>query len=102
MKKLTTLGIFCSLLAFTNSYAADIEAGKEKAGICIGCHGVDGKALNPAWPNLAGQNIQYIELQLAAFQKGDRKNELMTPMAQSLKGDDIANVAAYLNSLKAQ
>ena len=103
MTKVTILGIFCSLFAFGNSYAAgDIEAGKVKAGICIGCHGVDGHALNPEWPNLAGQNVKYIENQLKAFQKGDRKNELMTPMAQSLKADDIPNLAAYFYSLKTQ
>ena len=102
MKKTTILGIFCSLFALGNSYAADIEAGKEKAGVCIGCHGIDGHAANPEWPNLAGQNIKYMENQLLAFQKGNRKNELMTPMAQSLNADDIPNVAAYFNSLKAQ
>ncbi|MFC1589216.1 c-type cytochrome [Pseudomonadota bacterium] len=102
MKKTTVLGIFCSLLAFGNANAGDIEAGKETAGVCIGCHGADGHAVNPEWPNLAGQNIGYIENQLKAFQNGNRKNELMSPMAQSLKGDDVANVAAYFNSLKTQ
>lgn len=100
MKKVTILGIFCSLLAFGNSYAADIEAGKGTAAICAGCHGADGHAANPEWPNLAGQNVKYIENQLKAFQNGNRKNELMSPMAQSLSADDVANVAAYFNSLK--
>jgi cytochrome c553 len=36
--------------------AADIEAGKAKAASCAGCHGADGIAVNPAYPNLAGQN----------------------------------------------
>lgn len=100
MKKSTALGIFCSLLAFGNVNAADIEAGKGTAAICEGCHGADGHAANPEWPNLAGQNIKYIENQLVAFKNGNRKNELMSPMAQSLSEDDIANVAAYFNSLK--
>ena len=101
MKKTTiVLGIFCSLLAFGNANAADIEAGKEKAMMCIGCHGADGNAANPDYPNLAGQNIGYIEIQLKAFQNGTRKNELMSPMSQTLSGDDIPNVAAYFNSLK--
>ena len=102
MKKTTVLGIFCSLLACGNVNAADIEAGKEKAMMCIGCHGADGHAANPDYPNLAGQNSGYLELQLKAFQNGNRKNELMSPMAQTLSGDDIPNVAAYFNSLKAQ
>ena len=100
MKKSTELGMFCSLLAFGNVNAAAIEAGKETAVICAGCHGADGYADNPQWPNLAGQNVKYIESQLKSFQMGTRKNELMSPMAQSLSADDIANVAAYFNSLK--
>ena len=100
MKKLTILGLFCSLLTFTNGYAADIEAGKEKAAICAGCHGADGHAMNPEWPNLAGQNAKYIEKQLKSFQNGNRKNDMMTPMAQSLDAEGVANVAAYFNSLK--
>ena len=100
MKKFTILGIFCSLLAFGNSYAADIEAGKEKAAICAGCHGADGHAANPEWPNLAGQNVKYIENQLRSFQNGNRKNDLMTPIAQSLDAESVTNVSAYFNSLK--
>lgn len=100
MNKATVLGIFCSLVAIGNSHAADIEAGKETAAVCIGCHGVDGHAMNPEWPNLAGQNIKYIENQLRSFQQGIRKNDLMTPMAQSLNAEGVANVAAYFNSLK--
>ena len=103
MKKTTiVLGMFCSLLAFSNANAGDIEAGKEKAMMCIGCHGADGHAANPDYPNLAGQNIGYLELQLKAFKNGNRKNELMSPMAQTMSGDDIPNVAAYFNSLKTQ
>jgi len=100
VKKLTLLGLFCSLATFTNGYAADIEAGKETAAICAGCHGVDGQAMNPEWPNLAGQNAKYIEIQLRSFQNGNRKNDMMTPMAQSLNAESVANVAAYYNSLK--
>ena len=102
MKKTTVLGIFCSLLAFSNANAGDIEVGKEKAMMCIGCHGADGYAANPDYPNLAGQNAGYIELQIKAFKNGNRKNELMSPMAQSISADDIPNIAAYFNSLKAR
>jgi len=100
VKKLTILGVFCSLFAFANSYAADIEAGKGTAAICAGCHGPDGHAMNPEWPNLAGQNVKYIENQLRNFQNGNRKNDMMTPVAQSLDAEAVANVAAYFNSLK--
>ena len=34
---------------------------------CGICHGVDGRSVSPAFPHLAGQTAQYIELQLRAF-----------------------------------
>ncbi|HFD79221.1 MAG TPA: cytochrome c [Gammaproteobacteria bacterium] len=96
MVSLLVLGLGAGL-----AEAGDIEAGKVRAQACAGCHGKDGKAQNPEWPNLAGQNANYIVRQLKAFQAGTRKNELMSPMAQSLNDQDVENVAAYFSSLKA-
>lgn len=79
--------------------AADIDAGKTKAAVCAGCHGADGIAVNPVWPNLAGQNVDYFVAQIKAFKVGNRKNELMSPMAQTLSDEDAANIAAYFYSL---
>ena len=79
--------------------AADLAAGKEKAAMCAGCHGADGRAANPAWPNLAGQNVDYLKAQLLAFKAGARKNDLMSPMAQALSDEDVENVAAWFSSL---
>ena len=52
--------------------AADIEAGKAKAAVCAACHGVEGKALIPNYPHLAGQNAAYLVKQLKAFKEGSR------------------------------
>jgi cytochrome c553 len=38
--------------------------------VCSGCHGIDGVAQLPFIPRLAGQNVTYLEQQLAAFQAG--------------------------------
>ena len=35
--------------------AADIAAGEQKAGSCVGCHGQKGNSSNAQWPNLAAQ-----------------------------------------------
>lgn len=80
-------------------HAADMAKGKQTASTCVGCHGANGIASNPVWPNLAGQNTAYLVSQLKAFKDGTRKNELMSPMAQSLSDEDVQNVAAYFNSL---
>ncbi len=100
MKKIASTIILGSLFVTLSVHAADIAAGKEKAAICAGCHGAEGITANPEWPNLAGQNIKYLENQLKAFRTGVRKNDMMSPMAQGLNDDDVTNVAAYFNSLK--
>lgn len=71
------------------------EAGAGKVTICLACHGVNGNSTNPEWPSLAGQNAAYTSQQLVAFKDGKRVNPLMTPQAQMLAAQDIADVAAY-------
>ena len=86
--------LFCGF-----AQAADIEAGKVKSATCAGCHGSDGISNNPMWPNLAGQQAGYLVKQLKAFRDGTRSDPMMTPMASPLSDGDIANLAAYYNSL---
>ena len=80
--------------------AADVAAGKAKTGTCAACHGVDGTSMIPMYPNLKGQKAQYLVKQLKAFKDGTRKDPVMAPMAMMLTDADMANVAAYYESLK--
>jgi len=73
----------------------DAGAGKTAAAMCAGCHGNNGLSVNPAWPNLAGQNAGFMENAIKAFKSGERKNDLMSPMAAALSDADVRNVAAY-------
>lgn len=83
------------------SYAANPGAGKAKfEATCAACHGTQGISVAPIYPNLAGQKEQYLITQLNAFKSGQRVNPIMNPMAKTLSGIDIANIAAYLSSLK--
>ena len=80
--------------------AADAEAGKNKTALCATCHGANGISANDLYPNLAGQHADYIVKQLKAFKNGtDRSNPLMSPMAAGLSEEDMADIAAYYNSL---
>jgi len=79
--------------------AGDIEAGKTKSVVCGACHGADGKAMLPTYPNLAGQGEAYITKQLNDFISGARSNPLMSPMAAPLSEEDIADLAAYFSSM---
>lgn len=98
MKKRVFLSI--CLLASSSVYAADIAAGKEKTGVCVACHGADGIATILGYPNLKGQNASYIEKAIKAYKSGDRKDPVMSPMANTINDEDIANIAAYYESLK--
>ncbi len=64
--------------------------------VCSACHGMDGKSVDPTqFPNLAGQTDAAIYKQLRDFQSGDRKSDIMGPIAQQLNEQQMADAAAY-------
>lgn len=79
--------------------AGTAEAGAAKSAVCAACHGANGNSVNPEWPNLAAQHKQYIAEQLAAFKAGVRLNPIMMGQAAALSEQDMADLAAYFNSL---
>lgn len=94
------LGFAAVLLAAPLAQAADIEAGKEKAGaVCAACHGANGVSVSDTIPNLAAQRAGYLQAQLKALKEGTRKNPVMNAIAAQLSPDDMANVAAFFASL---
>ncbi len=44
---------------------------------CAACHGENGVSSNTDWPNLAGQQADYLYQQLILFKQGERENVLM-------------------------
>jgi cytochrome c553 len=79
--------------------AADIAAGKEKAELCVGCHGEGGISQMENTPSLAAQPDLFIQWQLVFFRAGTRKNEQMQPIVEQIYNDDIRNLGAYFASL---
>jgi len=65
---------------------------------CAACHGANGVGTNPLWPNLAGQSEAYLLAALQAYRSGDRKNAIMTRIANGLSGVDAASAARYFAS----
>ncbi|MGB3725742.1 MAG: cytochrome c [Glaciecola sp.] len=72
-----------------------VDSGQEKSAICGQCHGKNGIAIIPIYPNLAGQKEAYMVLQLQAFRDGQRINAAMSPHARKLSDQDIADLSAY-------
>ena len=87
-------------LSATGALAADAAAGRKVAARCQACHGIDGIARLPVAPNLAGESSTYIAMQLQAFKDGTRKNEMMTVVAEGLSETEIADVAAWYESIE--
>jgi cytochrome c553 len=93
-----TIATLCGiwhLTACDMAQAADLKAGRQKALVCQTCHGLDGKSKLPEAPNLAGQTEVYLAKALKDFRSGERKNDMMSLVAPTLKDADIEDLAAY-------
>lgn len=77
----------------------DIAKGKAKSVTCIGCHGVNGIAIAPNFPNLAGQKYLYLTKAIASYRDGVRNDPTMKAMTGVLSDADIENLATYFSSL---
>ncbi len=100
-KWLVSVSIALALGAAGVQAAGDVAAGKAKSVTCVACHGPEGNSpTNPVWPKLAGQHPGYIIKQLTEFKAGDRKDNLMSPMAAPLSDQDVQNLAAYFSDQK--
>lgn len=91
----------------TGGDQAKAELGKAKAANCAACHsagGLYGKGSvgisgSSAWPNLAGQNAEYLSNTLKAYRDGSRTHAVMTSVAKTLSPLDIENLSAYYASV---
>src|SRR4051794_4757012 len=99
MRNALIASLWAAVLCCTSAHAADIAAGKEKAELCVGCHGEGGISQTENIPSLAAQPDQFIQWQLVFFRAGTRKNEQMQPIVEQLNNDDIRNLGAYFASL---
>ncbi|MFU8836744.1 MAG: c-type cytochrome [Thiohalomonadaceae bacterium] len=74
---------------------AAIRYGKDRTLLCASCHGVDGNANRPDYPNLAGQNPTYLVQQVAKFADGRRVNFVMQALTKDFTVEDKVNLAIY-------
>ena len=94
------LGISVAVLAAVlNIGTAPLHAQsiEEKAQICAGCHGADGKPVDKTFPIIWGQQAGYLYIELRDFKRGDRKNDVMQPIAASMERDDMQAIAEYFS-----
>ena len=97
---LATAGGVClaTVAAAEESMGGDPQAGREVAGKCRACHGLDGYATIPVAPHIGGEPAAYLSAQLVAFRDGAREQEMMTIVARALDDRQIADVSAWYAS----
>ena len=90
----------------TGGDKASAELGKAKAANCAACHsagglfgpGAIGVSGIQTWPNLAGQNAEYLANTLKSYQDGTRTHAVMTSIAKALSTADIDHLSAFYAS----
>lgn len=77
--------------------------GRILAYTCQGCHGItDYKNAYPSYrvPKIGGQSPQYLTQALTEYREGKRKHPTMQAQSMSFSPQDIADLSAYLSTLK--
>jgi cytochrome c len=103
MKKyvLTGLALGAALVIGGAAQAGDVEAGKAKYRHLHCCHGAQGQG-QAIFPKLAGHTAEEIVDLLNRYRAGETvgpNTPLMAPQAKPLSDEDIANLAAYIETL---
>jgi cytochrome c553 len=79
-----------------SSASADaILAGEQKSMTCQSCHGTDGRAVSPQWPNLGGQHQSYLLESLKQYQRADRTDPVMGPLVSQLDEETLRQLASF-------
>jgi cytochrome c553 len=70
---------------------------EEKAQLCAACHGENGIPQEKTTPVIWGQYQGYLYLELRDYKSGARKNDIMSPLAETLSRDDMMALALYFS-----
>ena len=89
-----------SLAVYAQTDPAQLAAAREKAQVCVACHGPDGNSQNPDYPILAGQSWRYIYIELRDFKEGRRSDPQMSPMAATLSQEDMIALGNFFAGQK--
>lgn len=82
-----------------DKYAIFMEAARHRTVLCKTCHGVDGKAVKPLTPNLAGQNMDYLIDQIKRYQSKDRYDFWMSSLSMGFTDADIIKIAIRYSNM---
>jgi len=81
------------LLALIPAQAADDLEARLQA--CNACHGANGEPINAQTPIIWGQQTSFLVKQLHDYRSEDRRNAVMSPIAETIKPEEWRKTAAY-------
>ena len=99
LRYLLTGFLFLTSLFLAPLGAAQTIAEKNLAS-CSECHGENGSPKDNRIPVIWGQNAAYLQRQLLAYRSGQRDNQIMSSMAESVAKDQLLSLAQNLSNLK--
>ncbi|WP_305374510.1 c-type cytochrome [Photobacterium leiognathi] len=97
---IATLLFSSSLMAMPKG---DASQGEIKTPSCRFCHGSNGIAPRPDYPNLKAQQAEYLYNSMQAYLDGSRTGTMSAMMKAQLKNlseQDIADIAEYYAQMK--
>jgi cytochrome c553 len=102
---LVAIGAGCSSVERSRSLASPGTPAKTLAmQVCSNCHAADGNSVSPNFPNLAGQQEEYLIAQLNEFRNHRREDPpgftYMWGISRHLTDDQIKGLAAYFSAQK--
>jgi cytochrome c553 len=83
----------CTMSACSGDSLDGAQVARDRG--CVACHGNDGMAIAPSYPNLNGQWKRYLRIQLREYRSGDRENLVMNGMAATLTDPEIRALADH-------
>ena len=78
-------------------HVVPFDVGKHLAQECTTCHRIDGT--DNGIPSIVGLDPEYFAGTIGFYQRGERTNQAMMSVAQSLDDEQVAALAAYYASL---
>jgi len=88
-----------SLSGLWLSHGLAADAVEQAVAGCWGCHGAGGAPKDPTIPVIQGQQPAYLEKQLHDFRSGQREDQIMSSMAESIPAKETARAAVIIAAM---
>ena len=96
MKSLLSASLLLLLVISPSGKVSAADQVEAALATCGSCHGVSAAPKDTTVPIIDGQLAGYLEKLLRAFQSGERENQIMSSMAESLRPADVARASAII------